>query len=63
MSLYTFDEICKDCKLAVMHYCDECTDGPKFCHCEIGLEAEFVFISGMCGGKELKVEISNPTRS
>jgi hypothetical protein len=39
MSLFSFEEICENCKNAIWHNCPECYgDKIKFCHCKINVE-------------------------
>lgn len=53
MSLYTRDEICKNCKLAIWHDCIECHDSaPKFCHCLEGHENSVNCVKGTCEEKQ-----------
>jgi hypothetical protein len=53
MSLYTRDEVCKNCLLSVWHGCVGCYDkDPKFCHCEEGHEASVDCIKGECEEKQ-----------
>jgi len=54
MSLFSFDEICKDCKWAVWHWC--CHNAPHFCHCEAAVEQYVNHYRGKCEGKVLKEE-------
>ena len=53
MSLYTMEEICKDCLLAHWHDCDKCYGSRKFCHCEEHNEPSTDYIRGICEYKEL----------
>ena len=47
MSLYTFNEICRNCKNAVWHECCK-----SFCHCKIGEISEVNHYDGTCKHKE-----------
>ncbi len=58
MSLYAREEVCEGCNNAEWHNCNECVDGPHFCHCELDIYPDFM--SGKCSchtpNKSLKKE-------
>lgn len=53
MSLYSYEEICRECRHVVTHHCEKCTDGSKFCHCMKCFEGIVDFAEGKCVMKEI----------
>ena len=51
MSLFTFEEICKDCYYATWHICGCCYQKPKFCHCMMSAEPLVDHNRGICSQK------------
>jgi len=51
MSLYSMEEVCKDCIHAVFHKC--CN---KFCECKMNVAEEVNGITNTCNEREYKEE-------
>lgn len=53
MSLYSLEEICRDCKHSTWHTCkDYYNKETHFCHCKINSEEYVDHLSGSCNVKE-----------
>ena len=54
MSLYSFEEICKDCIWANWHGCEECLcNNLHFCHCSKYIALSVDHLTGTCDGIEI----------
>ena len=51
--LYSLEQICKGCRHLVTHFCALCTDGPRFCHCEIDKDGNVDFTLDKCSFKSI----------